>query len=106
MREWFDDILRVGGRVYEHPGHPYLIGICDRVAFIGTNDDSGGSRGSVGSTDVAVLDWVRSTGTARRQSRSTGRRSYPEHCSRRVYISIRVVMESCLIGRSQAERYH
>jgi predicted transcriptional regulator len=61
MRGWFDDLLRGGGRVYEHPGHPYLIGVCDRVAFIGANDDSGVPRGAVESSDVAVLDWVNST---------------------------------------------
>lgn len=61
MRSSFADLLDAGGRVYEHPGHPYLVSTCDRTAVIGVNDDWGAPRGLLESSDVAVLDWVRST---------------------------------------------
>lgn len=61
MWGWFDDLLDVGGRIYDHPGHPYLIAICDQTAVIGVNDDAGMPRGLVESSDSAVLDWVCST---------------------------------------------
>lgn len=61
MRGWFDDLLGVGGRLYEHPGHRYLIAVCDRTAVIGMNDETGAPRGLVESDDAAVLDWVHTT---------------------------------------------
>lgn len=61
MREWFADLVDAGGRVYEHPGHSYLVATCDRVSIIGMNDDSGAPRGLVESTDLAVFGWVEST---------------------------------------------
>lgn len=61
MRGWFADLVEVGGRVYEHPSHSYLIATCDRTAVVGMNDDTGAPRGLVESTDDAVYEWVRST---------------------------------------------
>lgn len=61
MRNSFADLLDAGGRVYEHPGHPYLVSTCDRTAIIGANDDWGAPRGLLESSDVAVFDWVGST---------------------------------------------
>lgn len=61
MRTWFRDLVASDGRVYEHPGHPYLIGLCDRIAVIGINDGDGMPRGLVESTDTAVYEWARST---------------------------------------------
>jgi predicted transcriptional regulator len=61
MRGWFADLVDSGGRVYEHPGHPYLVATCDRVAIVGVNDESGAPRGLVESTDLAVFDWVTAT---------------------------------------------
>lgn len=61
MRGWFDDLLGVGGRIYEHPGHRYLIATCDRTAVVGMNDETGAPRGLVESSDAAVLDWVHAT---------------------------------------------
>lgn len=61
MRGWFADIADADGLVYEHPDHPYLIGLCDRTAIIGVNDDDGMPRGLVESTDVKAYEWVQST---------------------------------------------
>jgi predicted transcriptional regulator len=61
MRGWFTDLVDAGGRVYEHPGHPYLVATCDRVGIVGMNDDSGAPRGLVESADLAVLGWIEST---------------------------------------------
>jgi predicted transcriptional regulator len=61
MRGWFADVIDADGRVYEHPGHQYLIGLCDRTAIIGMNDESGMPRGLVESTDETVYEWVHST---------------------------------------------
>ncbi|MFC7251658.1 helix-turn-helix transcriptional regulator [Halomicroarcula sp. GCM10025324] len=60
MRGWFADLGDAGGQVYEHPGHPYLIGLCDRTAVIGVNDDAGMPRGLIESTDTVAYEWVRS----------------------------------------------
>lgn len=60
MRDWFGDIVRTGGRVYEHPEHPYLIATCDKQAVIGMNDDLGAPRGLIESDNRAVFDWVQS----------------------------------------------
>jgi predicted transcriptional regulator len=61
MRGWFAHITDVDGRVYEHPGHPYLIALCDRTAIIGVNDGEGMPRGLVESTDEQAYEWVSST---------------------------------------------
>ena len=60
MRKWSGDLIDSDGQVYEHPNHPYLIGLCDQIAVIGVNDDDGMPRGLVESTDPAVYEWVRS----------------------------------------------
>jgi predicted transcriptional regulator len=58
MRGWFRELVADGGRVSEHPGHPYLVATCDRTAVVGMNDEAGAPRGLVESTDAAVLKWV------------------------------------------------
>jgi DNA-binding MarR family transcriptional regulator len=61
MRGWVDDLVRAGGRLYEHPGHPYLLGVFDLTAGIGANDEQGIPRGFVESRDRAVVDWTMAT---------------------------------------------
>lgn len=61
MRDWFAELLGAGGRLYEHPGHPYLIATCDQTAVVGVNDGSGAPRGLLESSDLAVLEWVETT---------------------------------------------
>lgn len=61
MRGWFTDLIDAGGRIYRHPGHPYLIATFDQTAVIGVNDNAGMPRGLVESTDKVVYKWVRST---------------------------------------------
>lgn len=61
MRAWFADLMAAGGRVYEHPGHPYLLGVFDDEVCIGMNDEDGVPRGLVESDSAAVVDWVHST---------------------------------------------
>jgi predicted transcriptional regulator len=61
MRNWFGEVVDSDGQIYEHRGHPYLIGLCDHIAVIGVNDNDGMPRGLIESTDTAVYEWVRST---------------------------------------------
>ncbi|WP_416838425.1 helix-turn-helix transcriptional regulator [Haloferax sp. DFSO52] len=67
MRIWFHDLVDAGGRVYEHPGHPYLLATCDRRAVIGMNDDMGVPRGLIESTDADIFEWVAETITRCRE---------------------------------------
>jgi predicted transcriptional regulator len=61
MRGWFADLVEADGRVYEHPGHAYLLGVFDETAVIGLNDRGGVPRGLIESDSATVVEWVCST---------------------------------------------